>query len=621
VLKCTSDAIPKDPEPAMPGREASMNEPDLRDLIAAVAAGRVSRRIFVRRMVGLGLTAPLASRLLAQVGMAQTPSEFAYKPTKAGGGGALKLLFWQAPTLLNPHFAVGTKDQEGSRIFYEPLAGWDADGNLAPFLAAEIPDIENGGLSRDGTSVTWKLKQGVKWHDGKPFTADDVIFNWEYAADPATAATTIGAYQDIKVEKLDQFTVRVHFPQPTPFWADAFVATQGMILPKHLFEAYKGANSRDAPTNLKPVGTGAYRFVDFKPGDLVAGERNPDYHLPNRPYFDTIEMKGGGDAVSAARAVIQTGEYDYAWNLQVEDEILRRLEAGGSAKGRVEITETGAVEHIELNNTDPWTEVDGERSSIKTKHPLLSDPAVREALGMLVDRDAVQKYIYGRTGVATGNFINNPSRFVSKNTHWEFNIDKANAVLDQAGWKRGSDGIRQKDGKRLKFVYQTSINGPRQKNQAIVKQACQKAGIEVELKSVTASVYFSSDVANLDTYKHFVADLQMFTVTMNEPDPSEFMRQFLSSEIASKANKWQGRNTTRWQSPEFDAAFEAAKSELDPVKRAALFIKMNDMVVGDHAVIPDVYRPRVSGMSRQLRAPISGWDNDVWDLRNWYRET
>src|SRR5215813_8062073 len=289
---------------------AAMNERELRELLAAVKRGRVSRRAFVYRMAALGLTTPFANRLLAHGGVAQAATPAEYKPTKAGGGGALRTLFWQAPTLLNPHFAVGTKDQEGSRIFYEPLAAWDADGNLVPMLAAEIPEIENGGVAPDGMSVIWKLKKDVHWHDGRPFTADDVVFNWEYAADPATAATTIGSYQDIKVEKIDPLTVRIRFKKPTPFWADAFVGSNGMINPKHLFEQYKGANSRAAPSDLKPVGTGPYRFVEFNPGDLVRGERNPSYHVADRPYFDTIEMKGGGDAVSAARAVIQTGEYE-----------------------------------------------------------------------------------------------------------------------------------------------------------------------------------------------------------------------------------------------------------------------------------------------------------------------
>src|ERR1700732_4430242 len=185
-----------------------MDERRLRELMGGVKAGRMSRRAFVRRMVGLGLTAPFASLLLSHAGVAQAAPKPDYKPTTAGGGGPLKTLFWQAPTLLNPHFAVGTKDQEGSRVFYEPLAGWDAEGNLVPVLAAEIPEIEKGGIAPDGMSVTWKLKKDVQWHDGQPFTADDVVFNWQYAVDPATAATTIGLYQDIqKVEKIDPLTV------------------------------------------------------------------------------------------------------------------------------------------------------------------------------------------------------------------------------------------------------------------------------------------------------------------------------------------------------------------------------------------------------------------------------
>ena len=195
-----------------------------------------------------------------------------------------------------------------------------------------MPSRENGGLSADGKSVTWKLKRGVTWHDGQPFTADDCVFTWEYAKDPGTAAVTSGVYKDVKVDKIDSHTIRVTFNKPTPFWATAFVAAEGMIIPKHLFAPYIGGKSRDAPNNLKPVGTGPYKFVDFKPGDMVRGEINTNYHMPNRPYFDSIEMKGGGDATSAARAVLQTGEYDWAWNLQVEDEVLKRMEDSGKGK-------------------------------------------------------------------------------------------------------------------------------------------------------------------------------------------------------------------------------------------------------------------------------------------------
>ncbi|MDP2376710.1 peptide ABC transporter substrate-binding protein [Reyranella sp.] len=595
-----------------------MNEHDLRGLIKKVKTGKLSRRGFVQRMMAVGIAAPFATQLLVHSGVAMAQATDTYKPTKRGGGGPLKVLWWQGPTLLNPHFAVGTKDQDGSRLFYEPLAAWDAEGNLKAKLAAEIPSRENGGLAADGKSVTWKLKQGVTWHDGKPFTADDVIFNWEYAKDPATASVTIGSYRDVVIEKVDQYTVVVKFAKPTPFWADALVGTRGMMIPKHLFADYIGAKSRDAPTNLKPVGTGPYLFKDFKPGDMVMGVINPNYHQANKPYFDSIEMKGGGDAISAARAVLQTGEFDFAWNMQVEDEILSRLEKGG--KGRVQVTPGGNIEHMQLNTTDPWTEVDGERSSIKTKHPTLSDPAVRQAIALLIDSKSVEQHIYGRTGPATRDFLNNPSRFRSKANPIEFNVDKAADILEKAGWKKGSDGIRAKDGKKLKFVYQTSINQPRQKTQAIIKQAAQKAGIDMELKSVTASVFFSSDVANPDTYTKFYCDLQMYTTTMSQPDPQLFMNQFTSWEVSTKDNKWQGRNITRWRNEEYDKLFRDSENELDPVKRTAMFIKMNDMAVQNGVVFGIVQRPGVAALATKLNANISGWDNNTSDLSDWFKE-
>jgi len=596
-----------------------MDEVAIRALLRDVKAGRVSRRAFVQTMVGLGLTAPLAAQMLTASGVAAQPKAPGFTPTRRGGGGPLKVLWWQAPTLLNPYFGTGTKDQDASRIFYEPLGAFDPDGNIIPILAAAVPSVAAGTVARDGTWVTWTLKKGVTWHDGKPFTADDVVFTWEYSADPATASVFHGAYKDLdRVEKVDSHTVKVVYKKPTPFFADVFCGYRGMIIPRHLFEPFKGAKSREAPANLKPVGTGPYRFVDFKAGDIVRGELYPGYHVANRPFFDTIEMKGGGDAVSAARAVLQTGEYDYAWNLQVEDEILKRLEQGG--KGRVEIWPSGSPEHIQVNTTDPWTEVDGERSSLKTKHPVLSDPAVRQALNVLVDRSAVQEEIYGRQGQTSANFLNAPSRFRSSATTWEFNVDKASAILDAAGWRKGGDGIRAKDGKRLKFLFQTSINAPRQKTQAIIKQACARAGIELELKSVVASVFFSSDAANSDTYPHFYADLQMYTTTMGAPDPQQFMIQFVSAEAAAKDNKWAGRNITRFRSEEYDKLWHAAETEMDPVKRAALFVKMNDLVIGAVAVIPVLWRNGVGGANVRLRGlDLSGWDSTFWRLPYWHK--
>jgi peptide/nickel transport system substrate-binding protein len=589
-------------------------ERQLRRWIAHVQRGTLPRRAFVQRLGALGLAAPLAGLLLADAGLAQPVP--AYKPTKRGGGGALKLLLWQGPTLLNPHFGTGSKDLEGSALFYEALIRYDTDGNPVPLLAAELPTRENGGIAADGKSVVWKLKPGVTWHDGKPFGADDVVFNWRYATDPATAAITLGSYENVRaIEKLDALRVRVVFDKPSPVWTRSASVP---LLPRHVFEPYQGAKSREAPANLKPVGTGPYRFAEFMPGDLVRGTLNPGYHQAHKPHFDTVEIKGGGDPTSAARAVLQTGEYDYAWNLQVEDEVLRRAETGG--KGRAVFSPSGDVEMLMLNHADPWSELEGERAHPKSRHPVFADLRVRRALALLLDRKAVQEVLYGRAAVTTANLLNNPAAYNSPNTRFEFSIEKANALLDEAGWKRGADGLREKGGKKLKLLFQTSVNPVRQKVQAVFKQACGKAGIGLELKAVTAAVFFSSDVGNPDTAGKFWADMEMFANSGRTPDPGLFMLWYASWQAAGKANKWQGINRSRWANDEYDRLFRAADAELDPVKRAAMLIRMNDIAVSEVAAIPVVARLSTHGVARSLVAPLSGWDAALTSIADWYRE-
>ena len=379
-------------------------EPELRQWLHRVVEGKASRRQFMDTMLRLGLSAPFVANLLATYtpavaqGARATPS--AFLPTKRGGGGRLRLLWWQAPTILNVHLSTGTKDSDASRVVHEPLVGFNRDGELVPVLAEQIPSFDKGGLARDGTAVTWRLKNGVVWHDGKPFTADDVIFTWEYAADPATGSVSSGSYQNIKqIDKLDEHTVKVTFAEPTPFWYDAFCGNRGQILPRHLVSEYKGQNSRNSPYNLKPVGTGPYKIVDFKPGDVALYEINPHYHVPNRPFFDMVELKGGGDAASAARAVIQTGEFDFAWNLQVEKDVLERIEQQGT-RGKVVFFPQANLEHIQLNRADPWTEIDGERGSLKAPHPFLADLLVRQAYNVAVDRRIIAEQLYGAGGSA-----------------------------------------------------------------------------------------------------------------------------------------------------------------------------------------------------------------------------
>ena len=386
-----------------------LDEYELREWVRRVAHGEASRRHFLRTMLGLGLSGSLLADLLATAAPAaaqDTPgAPQAFTPTRRGGGGNLRLLYWQAPTILNAHFAIGTKDREASRVVYEPLFSVNPEAEFIPILAAEIPSLENGGRAPDGTWTLWRLKQGVVWHDGTPFTADDVVFTWEFATDPATAAISSGAYENIRrIDKLNDHTVKVVFKEPTPL---GLTGGGFPILPRHRFAEYKGANARNAPYNLKPVGTGPYKVVDFKPGDVALYEINPHYHVPNRPFFDTVELKGGGDATSAARAVLQTGEFDFAWNTQVDKDVRERMEQQGR-KGRFRIAPDATVEHIQLNRTDPWTEVEGERSNVKVPHPFFTDLRVRQAFAMAVDRGTIAEQLYGAAGQPTSNYLDEP---------------------------------------------------------------------------------------------------------------------------------------------------------------------------------------------------------------------
>src|SRR5215472_10351147 len=310
-------------------RRASMDEQSLRESIEQVRRGELSRRRFVQGMVGLGLTAPMAIGLLDLAGVATAqPREQTFNPTKRGGGGDLKALMWDAPTLLHPHFGRGLRDVTASRLFYEPLAAPAPDGTFTPILASEIPSVKAGTLSKDGLWVIWKLKRGVTWHDGAPFTAYDVVFNWQFAVDPSNATSSKAAFDEVaKVEKLDPYSVKVVYKKPEPFWAVVF--TGDGLLPRHVFEPLKGAATRDAVGMIKAVGTGPYKLVEFKPGDIIRAEINPTYHVPNRPFFDRLEVKCGGDSTGATRAVLQTGEYDFAYYVLVEEEVLQRIEQGG----------------------------------------------------------------------------------------------------------------------------------------------------------------------------------------------------------------------------------------------------------------------------------------------------
>jgi peptide/nickel transport system substrate-binding protein len=371
--------------------------------------------------------------------------------------------------------------------------------------------------------------------------------------------------------------------------------------------------------NLAPIGTNAWKLKEFKPGDTAVYERNENYRDPASVYFDTVVIKGGGDATSAARAVCETGEVDYSWNLQVQKAVLEPILAGG----KCDAVAGGSfgVERIHINFANPDPALGDKRSEPDQPHPFLSDLKVRQALAMAIDRQAIADQLYGPTGSPTCNIAAAPANIVSPNTTCERDLEGAKALLAEAGWAdTNADGTVDKDGYEAKLLFQTSINPLRQGEQAIIKQNLEEIGIGVELKSVDAGVFFSGDAGNPDTINKFYADLQMYTNSPDSPDPTYYFGDYTCAEVASSANQWSQGNYSRYCDPEFDKLYEQFTGELDPAKRDELAIAMNDYLITNAVVIPLINRVTPSGKAKNLEGPTyNSFDGNIWNINTWKR--
>ncbi|MDS7595327.1 peptide ABC transporter substrate-binding protein [Agrobacterium tumefaciens] len=542
-----------------------------------------------------------------------------------GSDGELKILFWQAVSTLNPYLSGGTKEVYSSSMVIEPLARYDEKGELVPMLVTEIPTVDNGGVAKDLLSMTWKLKKDVKWSDGTPFTADDVIFTWKYCTAPDGGCAQAAQYEGVKsVEALDPYTVKISFTEPKPYPYSAFVGAQSPVIQKKQFENCVGAAAPGCTSaNFGPIGTGPFVVKDFKPNDVISYVANPNYRDPSKPAFATATLKGGGDAASAARAVLETGEYDYAWNMQVEPEILATMVAAG--KGKLETAFGTQVERINLNwyNADPSL---GDKRSTKEAgpHPALSDPAVRRALSLAIDREIIDEAGYGEGGQPTCNIVPAPAAIAStKNDSWclKQDLEGANKLLDDAGWVKGSDGIRAKNGVKLSFLYQTSTNSVRQATQELVKDMWSQIGVGAELRNVSASVFFGGDPASPDTFQKFYADVEMYTNNFDGTDGEKYLAEWLCDKIPRPETGWQGQNIPRYCNPEYDKLVGELSKTADLAKRAELTKQANDMLTEEGAHIPLIHRGSVSSHSLTLEGVrMNAWDSELWNVADWSRK-
>ena len=559
----------------------------------------------------------IAALMLGSCGDGEAPPE------------SLTLLFWQAPSIANPYLSAGNKDTEAASLVLEPLANYDEDGQLVPRLAATIPTLENGGVSNDRTVVTWDLKSDVVWSDGTPLTAADFVFTHGYGC--ALPEGNCENEPIEHVEAVDDLTVRITFRTPQPYPYTTFVGAGGVVLQETQFGACLGQEARRCEReNLYPIGTGPYKISDFRVDPMGTASEivyvsNDNFRIPDQPYFGEIVLKGGGSAFDAARAVLEAGEADYAWNLQVEPDVLQSLEAAG--RGMLVAAFASNVERLVVNFTDPDPAPDSGlepsewSADAPNPHPFLTDLDVRRALSLAIDRAQIAEQLYGTTGEPTCNLVTAPSQYVSPNNDdcLEQDISAANALLDDAGWQVGPDGIRENEGIALRILYQTSTNSVRQTTQELIQEWWREIGVGTEIKHIDGGEFFGGD-PDLDTLGRFFADIQMYTSGPGV-DPQRHLGGWRTSEIARRENNWGGANAPRWGSPEYDAVYEELEAASLGQDREDLVIQLNDLLVQNYVLIPLVNRATVSSaVSNDLKGVrLNPWDAELWNIHEWYR--
>ncbi len=542
-----------------------------------------------------------------------------------GESRVLNILYWQAPSVSVPYQSSAFKDRDAGAVTLEPLALYEPDGSLAPVLAVEIPTIENGGVAPDQRSITWTLHSGVKWSDGSELTAEDVVFTWRYCTDEATGCTAADLFTGVEsVEALDAHTIRIHFDAPTPYPYQAFVTTAAPIISRIQFAECVGSDARSCEQeHTKPVGTGPYRIISFTPEREVVYERNPHFR-GEQPYFDRVVITGGGDAEDAAQAVLQLGTADYAWNLQVEPDLLRELEEAGH--GTVISAFSDLVERIVFNQTNPDPELGADRSEYldgSNPHPFLTIPAIRQAMSLAIDRSQIAA-LYGFAGQPECNLVAGPEQYRSaaNDDCLGQDIDDARRLLDRHQvLDTDGDGIREHQGVPLRIVYMTSTNSIRQATQELIRDWWRAIGIETILVDYDASDYFGGDpVEHADrSYRRFFADVQMYA-TGGGIEPQAHLLEHRCDQIPTRNNYWGAGNHARACNVEYDSVFELLRLASPGRDRDALVKRLNDILVQSYVQIPLVRRGIVSAHAQTLQGvDLNPWDSELWNIAEWRR--
>ena len=546
-------------------------------------------------------------------------------PSGSSAGQTLRLHYWQAPSLLIPYLSNGDKEEAAASLSLEPLASYGPDGRLVPRLATVIPSRANGGIGADGRTITWNLKQGVRWSDGSPMTAEDVVFTWKYCTAHGSGCQKQDVFNKVAaIKAVDPHRVRIEFIQPQTYPYSVFTGAGMPILSKRQFGDCLGVVARACAEERLPLGTGPYRVAEFTANQDVAYTRNPFFH-GQQPYFDRVLLSGGGTALDGARAVLEEGTADYGWNVQAEPQVLQELEARGL--GRLAVAFGSLVERIYMNQTNPDQSLGEQRSEYndgRNPHPFLTFSPIVQAMSMAIDREMIAEKLYGFAGRPECNSIAAPPDYVStaNDACLIQDIAGANALLDDHGVvDDDGDGIRDYQGTPLHITFQTSANAVREATHDLLQDWWQEIGISTDLVQHDASIFFGGDpvLQKGQTHARFFADAQMFADT-GPVDPEQFLARGLCSAIPESENRWTGGNISRACNENYDALFEQLRKTPTGPKRQQLVKQLNDLVIQQGYEIPLINRGITSAIANSLQGfEPNPWDSELWNIAQWSR--
>ncbi|MGM4964378.1 ABC transporter substrate-binding protein [Tardiphaga sp. 1201_B9_N1_1] len=525
------------------------------------------------------LVARLSVLLAAVAVMPATPTCAADGPKR---GGTLTAIVQPEPVTLTPAFNTATPTQIVAGNIFDGLVYYDPELKPQPSLATEWK------VAEDGLTISFNLRKGVKWHDGKPFSSADVQWSLENVWKTIHPRNKAIFENVAKVDTPDGNTIILHLSKPSLPILSVLNAVGAPILPKHLYE---GTDILNNAYNNKPVGTGAFVFKEWKKGEYILLERNPDYWETAKPYLDKVIFRIIPDAAARA-AAIEKGEVQYATFNPVSFREVERLAKLSSLK-----VDTRGYDWL-----SPVLYLD-----FNVENQYLKDVRVRQAIAFALDKEALGKvvwYGYGKPAVSPVPTALTAFHDASV-PKYPFDLKKAEALLDEAGFKRGPDGVR------FTLNHDFLPYGDDYKRTGeYLKQALKRVGIEINIRAQDTAAFIKRVYADRD-----------FDISSSYngafPDPQiGVVREYWSGWLGSKT-PW--TNGSGYRNAEIDGLIQAAAVEGNPKKRTEDFNRFQQIVQRDLPTLPLLELRFFTLHSSALKDVVLQADQSYGSLKNaWF---